>query len=231
MVARLFLVLGAACWVLGVGCQAGTPHSALSTRRSAPAERKPADVISPAGAAWLERETREQEERPEIVIRTMKLKDGDVVADIGAGTGFYSRRLARAVGPSGRVYANDVQPEMIALLREKAAEEKITNIVPVVGDEADPKLPSTTFDWILLVDVYHEFQQPKAMLAAIKRALKPTGRVALVEYRETTTQIRAEHRMTKDQVLSEWLPAGFKLVEIVEAMPLQRLYVFEAVNR
>ena len=192
-------------------------------------ERKPADVISPAGAAWLERETREAEERPDIVLRTMKLKDGDVVADIGAGTGFYSRRLARAVAPSGRVYANDVQPEMIELLREKAADERITNIVPVVGDESDPKLPAQTFDWILLVDVYHEFQQPKPMLAAIKRALKPSGRVALVEYRETTTRIRPEHRMSKGQVLSEWLPAGFRLVEIVEEMPLQRLYVFEPV--
>ena len=210
MVARLVVALAL------LACYPGQQH----------AERKPANVISPAGAAWLERSTREEEERPEIVIRTMKLKDGDTVADIGAGTGFYTRRLARAVAPRGVVYANDVQGEMLDLLEAKARDENITNIVPVVGAEADPKLPDGKFDWILMVDVYHEFQQPKPMLAAIKRALKPGGRVALVEYRETTTQIRAEHRMSKEQVLREWLPEGFELVEIVEEMPMQRLYVF-----
>lgn len=219
MVARLLFILAL------IACYA--PPSPSSTEP----QRKPAQVIAPSGASWLERDSREQQERPEIVIHAMKLRNGDVVADVGAGTGFYSRRLARAVAPDGVVYANDIQPELLAVLKEKAAEEKVTNIIPILGEESDPKLPDGKFDWILLVDVYHEFQQPKAMLAAIKRALKPTGRVALVEYRETTTQIRAEHRMTKDQVLSEWLPAGFKLVEIVEAMPLQRLYVFEAVNR
>jgi ubiquinone/menaquinone biosynthesis C-methylase UbiE len=194
---------------------------------STKAERVPANVISPDGAAWLERSTREEEEKPEIVLRTMKLKDGDVVADVGAGSGFYTRRLARAVAPNGIVYANDVQPEMLEILRRKADEEKITNIVPVEGTTTDPKLPAGALDWILLVDVYHEFQQPKPMLEAMKRALKSGGRVALVEYRETTLHIRPEHRMTKEQVLSEWVPAGFRLVEVVEEMPLQRLYVFK----
>ncbi|HEU4521775.1 MAG TPA: class I SAM-dependent methyltransferase [Thermoanaerobaculia bacterium] len=190
-------------------------------------DRVPAGVISPSGAAWLERASRPEEERPEIAINAMKLSNGDVVADVGAGTGFYTRRLARAVGPDGVVYASDIQPEMIAILKEKAAEEKLTNIVPVVGTETDPKLPAGKFDWILLVDVYHEFQQPQPMLEKLEQALKPDGRVALVEYRETTTQIRREHRMSKDEVLREWLPAGFRLVEIVEEMPLQRLYIFE----
>ena len=157
----------------------------------------------------------------------MKLKKGDVVADVGAGTGFYTRRLARAVGPTGVVYANDIQPELLSDLRTNAASEKITNIVPILGTETDPRLPPATFDWVLLVDVYHEFQQPAPMLAAIRAALKPSGKVALVEYRETTLSIRPEHRMSKEQVLREWLPAGFRLVEIVERMPLQRLYVFE----
>ncbi|HUP48197.1 MAG TPA: class I SAM-dependent methyltransferase [Thermoanaerobaculia bacterium] len=219
MVARITLLLAL------MACSA--PPSLQTDERA----RVPAQVIAPSSAAWLERATREEEERPEIVLAAMKLKNGDVVADVGAGTGFYTRRLARAVAPNGMVYANDIQPEMLAILREKAAAEKLTNIIPILGAERDPKLPERAFDWILLVDVYHEFQEPAPMLAAIRRALKPGGRVALVEYRETTTHIRREHRMSKDEVLREWLPAGFRLVEIIEEMPMQRMYVFEAGRR
>ena len=189
-------------------------------------QRQPANVVGPDAAEWLERSSREEEEKPEIVIATMQLREGDVVADVGAGSGFYTRRLARAVGPKGVVYANDIQPEMIEVLRENAEREKIKNIVPILGTETDPRLPEGKFDWVLLVDVYHEFQQPKPMLEGIRKALKPSGRVALVEYRETTTRIRPEHRMSKKQVLSEWVPAGFHLEKIVETMPMQRLYVF-----
>ena len=193
-------------------------------------ERRPANVISVAGADWLERGNREQEDRPDIVIAAMKLKDGDVVADVGAGTGFFTRRLARAVAPRGRVYANDVQPEMLELLRTYAAKENITNVIPVLGETADPRLPRNALDWILLVDVYHEFQEPKPMLARLREALKADGRVALVEYRAEGTSashIRREHRMTKEQVLAEWVPAGFKVVEIIESLPSQRLFIFE----
>ncbi|HUP45748.1 MAG TPA: class I SAM-dependent methyltransferase [Thermoanaerobaculia bacterium] len=190
-------------------------------------ERVPADVISPAGAEWLERSTRAGEERPEIVIAAMDLKNGDVVADVGAGTGFYTRRLARAVAPDGVVYANDVQAGMLEVLKEKASAEGLSNIVPVLGGETDPKLPEGKLDWILLVDVYHELQQPKPMLAALQRALKPGGRIALVEYRETWTRVRPAHRMSQEQVLAEWLPAGFRLLRVVEEMPMQRLYIFE----
>ena len=188
--------------------------------------RTPANVISPSSTDWLERSTREAEERPEIVLATMRLRNGDVVADVGAGSGFYSRRLARAVAPAGIVYANDIQPEMLDALRTNAAKENITNIIPILGTETDPMLPKAKFDWVLLVDVYHEFQQPKPMLAAIRASLKPGGRVALVEYRETTTKISPAHRMSKRQVLSEWVPAGFHLKKIVETMPMQRLYIF-----
>jgi ubiquinone/menaquinone biosynthesis C-methylase UbiE len=198
---------------------------------SAPEQRKPAQVIAPSGAAWLERDSRAQQEKPEIVIEAMKLRSGNVVAEVGAGTGFYARRVARAVAPDGVVYANDIQPELLAVLEQKAAEEKLTNIIPVLGAEADPKLPEGKFDWILLVDVYHELQKPEPMLAAFRRALKPSGRVALVEYRETTSHISPAHRMTKDQVLGEWVPAGFRLIEIIETMPMQRLYIFEAGRR
>jgi ubiquinone/menaquinone biosynthesis C-methylase UbiE len=192
--------------------------------------RTPAPVMSFHGAAWLEREGREAEERPQEVIRAMGLRDGSVVADVGCGSGFYSRRLARAVAPSGRVYAVDIQPEMLDLLKSLAAKESLTNIVPVLGTEEEPRLPKGTVDWILLVDVYHEFQKPKPMLAGLRAALAPKGRVALVEYRAegtTAAHIRPEHRMSVEQVLAEWRPAGFRLVKRQETLPSQHLFVFE----
>src|SRR5688572_27412001 len=129
-------------------------------------QRTPASVVSPDAVDWLERSTREEEERPEIVVEAMNLRNGSMVADVGAGSGFYSRRVARAVAPKGVVYATDIQPEMLEALRASAAREKLTNIVPILGTETDPKLPKSTFDWVLLVDVYHEFQEPKPMLAS-----------------------------------------------------------------
>jgi len=194
--------------------------------------RTPAQVLGfQGGAEWLEREGRAELEKPEIVLKAMKLKNGDVVADLGAGTGFYTRRLARAVAPKGKVWANDIQPEMLERLQELAGKEGISNIVTVVGTETDPKLPAHTFDWILLVDVYHEFQQPEPMLAKIREALKPDGRVALVEYRaedDSAAQISPAHKMTVEQVLAEWVPAGFVHVETVEKLPSQHLFVFAA---
>ena len=199
-----------------------------------PPAREPAQPLSYAGGAeWLEREGREDLEKPEVVINAMGLKDGDVVADLGAGTGFYTRRLARAVAPSGKVWANDIQPEMLERLKELAEKDGIANVVTVVGTETDPKLPAGTFDWILLVDVYHEFQQPEPMLAKIREALKPDGRVALVEYRaegDTAAHIHALHKMTVEQVLAEWVPAGFRHVETLEELPTQHLFIF-AVKR
>ncbi|HYQ84941.1 MAG TPA: class I SAM-dependent methyltransferase, partial [Rubrobacter sp.] len=177
----------------------------------------------------LERPGREQEEKPEVVIQAMNLKEGDVVAEIGTGSGFFARRLARAVGPTGRVYGNDIQPEMLEKLKELAAQEGIANIVPVLGTETDPNLPKGEIDWIIMVDVYHEFQQPEPMLAKIREALKPNGRVALIEYRaegESASHISPPHRMSVEQVLAEWEPAGFTLMETVETLPSQHLFLF-----
>jgi ubiquinone/menaquinone biosynthesis C-methylase UbiE len=198
---------------------------------SKPAERKPASVMTFHGAAWLEREDREAEQRPAEVIRAMGLKGGEVVADLGCGTGWFARRLARVVGPGGKVYAVDIQPEMLELLRGYVAKEGIANVEPVLGTETDTKVPPGSLDWILMVDVYHEFQQPKAMLESIRRSLKPKGRVALVEYRldgTTASHIRAEHRMSVEQVMAEWPPAGFRLVKKLEFLPTQRLFIFES---
>jgi predicted methyltransferase len=192
--------------------------------------RRPAPVMGWQGAGWLEREDRDREQRPDEVIRAMGLRDGDVVADVGAGTGYFTRRLARAVAPRGRVYAVEIQPEMIALLKQGVEKAGLTNVVPVLGVADDPRLPPGALDWILLVDVYHELQQPKAVLARMREALKPTGKVALVEYRlegPTALHIREEHRMSPKQVLAEWEPAGFRLAARHEFLPTQHFFVFE----
>jgi len=204
--------------------------SAASPAPAAPADRRPASVMSWRGAEWLERAGREEEQRPAEIIRTMGLKDGDVVADLGCGTGYFARRMARAVAPRGRVYAVDIQPEMLDQLKRRAEEEKIVNIVPVLGETEDPKLPEGALDWVLLVDVYHELQQPKATLARLRAALAAKGRVAVIEYRlegTTALHIREEHRMSPKQVLEEWEPAGFRLVARHEFLPTQHFFVFE----
>jgi predicted methyltransferase len=193
-------------------------------------DRRPAPVMGWTGADWLERPGRDEEQRPDEVIRKMGLKDGDVVADIGAGSGYFTRRLAKAVAPSGRVYAVDIQPEMIGLLKRNVEKEGLTNVVPVLGTGDDPKLPKGALDWILLVDVYHELQHPKAMLARMREALRDDGRIALVEYRLEGTSaihIREEHRMSPKQVRAEWEPAGFRLVKREEFLPTQHFFVFE----
>jgi len=193
-------------------------------------ERRPAPVMGVAGAQRLERPDRDEEQRPDEIIRTMALKSGDMVADLGAGTGYFTRRLAKAVGPFGLVYAVDIQPEMLSLLKTNVEKAGIRNVVPVLGASDDPKLPQGSLDWILLVDVYHELQEPKAMLAKMREALKPTGRVALVEYRlEGTTALHVgeDHRMSTRQVFAEWEPAGFRLVKFYEFLPVQHFFVFE----
>ena len=162
-------------------------------------QRRPAPVMGAGGADWLERPGRDEEQRPDEIVRTMALKKGDAVADLGAGTGYFTRRLARAVGPSGVVYAVDIQPEMLTLLKANMEKAGVRNVVPVLGEVDDPKLTPSSLDWVLLVDVYHELQQPKATLAKVREALKPTGRVALVEYRLeglTALHVREEHRMS-----------------------------------
>lgn len=196
-----------------------------------PAEaRTPAPVMSFHGADWLERPERGEEERPDEVIAAMGLKAGDVVADIGCGTGYFSRRFAKAVGPTGKVYGVEIQQEFIDMLKERCAQESITNVTPILGTETDPLLPEAGCDWLFLSDVYHEFQKPREMLAAMLKSLKPGGRVCLVEYRllgDTAKHIKAEHRMSVKQVLAEWQPAGFELVDLLDFLPAQHLFIFQ----
>jgi len=216
------------CFALLVLCAVGQA-GAQELRRELPA-RAPAQVMSYRGAGWLERPERVAEEMPDEVLATLAFQDGDVVADLGAGSGYYTRRIARAVAPSGRVYAVDIQPEMLEILGRNMEEEGITNVVPVLGETADPKLPMDGIDWFLMADVYHELGEPEAMLDRMRDALRSDGRVALLEYRVedgTGDHIQAAHRMSVRQVLREWEPAGFELVELHEFLPGQHLFVFQ----
>jgi len=209
----------------------GAPLPAGVEEGTAPPKRQPANVMSFEGADWLEREGRAEAEKPELVLAAMALQPGMTIAEIGAGTGFFSRRLAKAVGSQGKVYAVDIQPEMLELLKTYAAKEGISNIVPVVSTETDPRLPAHGIDRILLVDVYHELQKPEPMLAGIRDSLAPGGTVTLVEYRlegETAAHINIKHRMSVEQVLPEWNAAGFELIDRIETLPSQHLFIFSA---
>jgi len=192
--------------------------------------REPAHFMSYEGADWLERPERIEEEQPDKVVEAMELKNGDVVADIGVGTGFFARRIAKQVAPEGKVYGVDIQPEMLEFLKEYCAKEGIENVLPILGDPDDPKLPDNSLDWIILVDTYHEFEDPAAMLAKMSKALKPTGKVALLEYRldgETAAHIKSDHRMSVKQVLKEWNTGGFELVDLMEFLPSQHYFIFQ----
>lgn len=191
--------------------------------------REPAQTMSYRGAPWLERAERAEEERPDEVLDAMGLEAGDVVADIGAGSGYFARRMARRVGEQGKVYGVDIQPEMLEILADNARAEGITNIEPVLGDPDDPNLPASSVDWMLLVDVYHEIAEPEPMLARMREALEDDGRIALLEYRledASGDHIFADHRMSVRQVLEEWRAAGFALVDLLEFLPSQHMFIF-----
>lgn len=177
--------------------------------------REIAHYMSHQGAMWLEREEREEEEQPNELIRLLELKSGQTVADIGAGSGYFSWRMARQVGPAGRVFANDLQPEMLAILRTNMSARQITNVVAVQGSSTNVNLPSASLDLALLVDVYHECDHPREVIASLCEALKDGGRLVLVEYRgeDRWIPIKPLHKMTAEQVARELaihplMPAG-----------------------
>jgi SAM-dependent methyltransferase len=176
---------------------------------------------------WLERPEREQEENPDGALDALKLKPGMNVADVGAGTGYMSLKLAKRVGPSGKVYAEDVQPEMLQKVRANAAKAKATNVVTVQGSYTDPMLPKGQMDLVLLVDVYHEFSEPQKMLRGIRESLKPDGRLVLLEYRKEDPKIpiREEHKMTVAEVRTELEAEGFHLAQVMETLPRQHILI------
>src|SRR5437667_7703892 len=191
--------------------------------------REIAHVMGHQAADWLERPEREAEEKPDLLLEALKLKPGDRVADIGAGTGYYSWRMANLVGDKGLVYAVDIQQEMLDLLAKNMAERKITNVKGVLGTITDPKLPARSVDVVLMVDVYHEFDQPHEMAAAICKALKPGGRVVFVEFRAEDPQvpIKEVHKMSEAQVRKEMSAQPLEWVETIATLPWQHIIVFK----
>lgn len=189
--------------------------------------RKIAGVMGMNGAAWLVRPERIAEENPDGAIAALNLKPGMTVADLGAGVGYMTLRMAKQVGPAGKVYGVDLQPGMLTELEKNAKANNISNIVPILGEPADPKLPEGQIDLILMVDVYHEVSQPQAMIRKIRQALKPDGRLVLLEYRaeDPSIPINPDHKMTVDQVRREIEPEGFKLQTPIETLPRQHLLI------
>jgi ubiquinone/menaquinone biosynthesis C-methylase UbiE len=188
-----------------------------------------ADVMSWQGAEWLLRETRIEEEQPEAMLNALNVPRGATVADVGAGVGYHSIRLARKVGPQGTVYATDVQPEMLRMLRDNARTARVTNIKPVRCTQANTGLPEGAIDLILMVDVYHECSDPEGTLQGLLAALKPRGRLVLVEFRgeDPEVTIKPEHKMTLEQVRREVEPQGFSFKESLEFLPWQHVIIFE----
>ena len=191
--------------------------------------RQIAQTMSFHGAPWLIRSEREAEERPSEAIEQLGLRPGMVVCDLGCGNGYYSLVMAKLVAPTGKVLAVDIQPEMLHLLELRATESGVKNLEPILSTVADPKLPAGTVDLVLLVDVYHDFSHPQQMLAGIREGLKPTGVIALLEYREEdkTVPIKPLHKMSKQQILKEYTANGFKLAKQYDGLPWQHLMFFE----
>ena len=208
--------------VLASGLAAQTPGvHPISGRRYAP-------VMGYQGAPWLERGEREEEEAPDIALDVLKIPKGATVADIGAGSGYITVRLAARVGPTGRVFANDVQPQMLNLLSRRLSNAKITNVTLIEGTLDDPKLPPASVDMAIMVDVYHELSQPQTMLRHLRESLKPGGRLVLLEYRkeDPTVPIKPEHKMSVAEARMEVEAEGFTLSKVDEALPRQHILIF-----
>lgn len=189
--------------------------------------RQIAYVMSHQGIDWLERPEREKEENSSQLLRNLKIKPGMVVADIGAGSGYYTARLSKLVG-DGKVYAVDVEPEMIRYLDQRIAKERLTNVKTILGGEKSVQLPANSIDLMLLVDVYHEFSFPYEMGRSMLDALKPGGLLYLVEFRaeDNNVPIKAVHKMSEKQAVKELKAAGFQFVRNISNLPWQHCMVF-----
>ena len=187
-----------------------------------------AQTMSVQGAPWLDRREREDEENPDLAIRLLRIRKGATVADIGAGSGYISIRMAKIVGPMGKVYASDIQQGMLELLQQNISKAKLDNVIPVLGAIDDPKLPADSLDLAIMVDVYHEFSEPQKMLQRIREALKADGRLVLLEYRaeDATVPILPDHKMTKAQVKQEVEHEGFRQSRVYDDLPWQHLFIF-----
>ena len=188
-----------------------------------------APVMGVGGAGWLERPERENEEAPSKAIDLLELKPGMAVADIGAGSGYYSSRIAKRVGPAGHVYATDIQQGMIDILERRIKAEGLTNMTTILGGADDPKLPPNSIDLAIMVDVYHELQQPQVFLQRLKAAFKPNGRLVLLEFRkeDPNIPILEVHKMSVAEVDQEMKAEGYAIDKVVEGLPWQHLIVIK----
>jgi FkbM family methyltransferase len=190
--------------------------------------REISQVMGHRGAGWLERPTREREERTDLLLESLSLEADDVVADIGAGTGYFTLPIAKQV-PQGRVLAVDIQPEMLDMLSARAEKEELDNVEPVQGVIDDPKLPENQVDLVLMVDAYHEFSHPQEMMQGIVQGLKSSGRVVLIEYRaeDPKVPIKRLHKMTEAQAIKEMKAVGLNWLETKDFLPQQHFMVFQ----
>ena len=250
MIASVILVSGVmlATWSINPGAVVAAPSAAIALmnpsassavyqHRDRPSSdgigkeymgREIAQVMGHRGAAWLERPSRIQEEKPHVLMANLEIEPDDVIADIGAGTGYLTLRLAAQV-PEGRVLAVDVQPEMLDILNHRITETEFTNVEPVLATEDNPHLPNQSVDMAIMLDVYHELAYPYEVMKAVAQSLKPGGHVVLVEYRgeNPLIPIKRLHKMTERQVRRELQAAGLTWVSTNEDLPRQHLMVFE----
>ena len=189
--------------------------------------REIAYVMGYQGIGWLERSEREKEENVSKLIKNMRIKPNDVIADIGAGSGYHAFRMA-SLAPNGLVYAVDIQTEMLMAIENKKTFSKISNIETILGTEKSVEIPINSVDKILMVDVYHEFSFPVEMIASMKSALKSNGQLFLIEYRaeDPLVPIKTIHKMSENQAVKEMKVAGFKLLKNIENLPWQHCMVF-----
>jgi predicted methyltransferase len=221
-----FLALAALLGVasLYVGLRVGSERQRLAVH---PLTGRPIAGIA-TDASWMDRASREGEESPDRALSLVGLKHGMTVADVGAGSGYMTLRLASIVGQTGKVYANDIQPKLLAMVQDKARAQNLKNISIVLGSDTDARLPDNAIDVALLVDVYHEFQHPREMLQSIRRALKPGGRLVLIEYRkeDPTIPIAPTHRLSVAEARTEIESEGFTFDHLNSELTRQHVIVF-----
>ena len=218
------LLLSVATLIIAfVSVVAGAQRHPISGRTLAP-------TMGVEGAAWLDRPEREAEEAPSKAIAALGIAPGSTVADVGAGSGYYTVRLSQVVGPRGRVVATDLQPGMLDLIRARVDRLGLTNVTLVQGRPDDPTLPAATFDLIVMVDVYHELASPQVFVRKLREALKPGGRLVLIEFRleDPRVPIREVHKMSVSQVRQELGADGFRIDEVIDVLPWQHIIVLKA---
>lgn len=189
--------------------------------------REISQIMGFHGMAWLERPGRSEEENTELAIANLPIKKNSVVADIGAGSGYYTFRIAEKV-PEGKIYAVEIQQDALDYIQEKAANLNFDQVVPLMGSEKSPNLPANEMDLIIMVDVYHELEFPREMLQSIRESLKPDGKLLLIEYRgeDPEVAIKPLHKMTVDQVEKELTANGFELVKNGQFLNIQHFLIF-----